>query len=43
MKRATIKHLTPTGNTILASSIPLTILFNVLTLTRKLQLNKLKK
>ena len=43
MKRAMIKHLIPMGDIILASSIPLTISFNVLTLIRKLQINKLKK
>jgi hypothetical protein len=43
MKRAMIKHLTPGRNIILASSIPLTISFNVLKLIRKLQINKLKK
>ena len=43
MKRAMIKHLAYMENIILASSIPLTISFNVLKLIRKLKVNKLKK
>jgi hypothetical protein len=43
MKRAMKKTLTPRRIIILASSIPLQVHFNLMAVTRKLQLGTLKK